>query len=71
VEEGCHAAEEARVYGPSEAVVLEAGVRCELARGDTQGALLRLEEARRLNPQDARLRAAEAALRATMKAGRQ
>jgi Flp pilus assembly protein TadD len=46
-------------------------VRCELARGDIQKALLRLEEARRLNPQDARLQAAEAALRATMKAGRQ
>lgn len=68
VEEGCRAAEEARVYGPAETVVLEAGVRCELARGDTGRALLRLEEARRVDPQDARLRAAEAALRATLKA---
>jgi membrane associated rhomboid family serine protease len=69
VEEGCHAAEEARVYGPSETGALEAGVRCELARGDTERALLRLEEARRVDPQDPRLRAAEAALRATLKAG--
>jgi Flp pilus assembly protein TadD len=69
VEEGCHAAEEARVYGPSETGALEAGVRCELARGDTEQALLRLEEARRVDPQDPRLRAAEAALRATVKAG--
>jgi Flp pilus assembly protein TadD len=59
------------VYGPAETVALEAGVRCELARGNAVQALLRLEEARRLDPQDARLRAAEAALRATMKAGRQ
>ncbi|MBN1207568.1 MAG: rhomboid family intramembrane serine protease [Myxococcaceae bacterium] len=69
VEEGCRAAEEARVYGPSETVALEAGVRCELARGDTERALLRLEEARRVDPQDPRLRAAEAALRATVQAG--
>ncbi|WP_224365195.1 rhomboid family intramembrane serine protease [Hyalangium versicolor] len=69
VEEGCRAAEEALVYGPSETVALEAGVRCELARGDTARALLRLEEARRVDPRDPRLRAAEAALRATLKAG--
>jgi membrane associated rhomboid family serine protease len=69
VEEGCHAAEEAQVYGPSETVALEAGVRCELARGDTERALLRLEEARRVDPRDPRLRAAEAALRATLQAG--
>ena len=68
VEEGCHAAEEARVYGPAEPAALEAGVRCELARGDVGRALLRLEEARRVDPLDPRLRAAEAALRATMEA---
>jgi membrane associated rhomboid family serine protease len=68
VEEGCHAAEEAQVYGPAETVALEAGVRCELARGDVERALLRLEEARRVDPLDPRLRAAEAALRATMEA---
>jgi membrane associated rhomboid family serine protease len=69
VEEGCRAAEQARVYGPSETVALEAGVRCELARGNTQRALQRLEEARRVDPRDPRLRAAEAALHAVMKAG--
>jgi Flp pilus assembly protein TadD len=69
VDEGCRAAEEALVYGPSETVALEAGVRCELARGDTARALLRLEEARRVDPRDSRLRAAEAALRAALKAG--
>ncbi len=69
VEEGCHAAEEALVYGPAETVALEAGVRCELARGDMGQALRRLEEARRVDPLDPRLRAAEAALRATVKAG--
>ncbi|WP_238536508.1 rhomboid family protein [Stigmatella aurantiaca] len=66
VEEGCRAAEEALVYGPSKAMALEAGVRCELARGDAEGALRRLEEARRVDPLDPRLRAAEAALRATV-----
>jgi rhomboid protease GluP len=69
VEEGCRAAEEALVYGPAETVALEAGVRCELARGDAGRALLRLEEARRVDPLDPRLRAAEAALRATVQAG--
>ncbi|WP_224245348.1 rhomboid family intramembrane serine protease [Hyalangium gracile] len=69
VDEGCRASEEALVYGPSETVALEAGVRCELARGDTARALLRLEEARRVDPRDPRLRAAEAALRATLGAG--
>jgi rhomboid protease GluP len=69
VEEGCRAAEEALVYGPVETVALEAGVRCELARGDASRALLRLEEARRVDPLDPRLRAAEAALRATVQAG--
>lgn len=68
VEEGCRAAEEALVYGPSEARALEAGVRCELARGDVRRALGRLEAARRVAPLDARLRAAEAALRATVEA---
>lgn len=68
VEEGCRAAEEALVYGPSEARALEAGVRCELARGDVRRALGRLEAARRVDPLDARLRAAEAALRATVEA---
>jgi rhomboid protease GluP len=66
VEEGCRAAEEAQVYGPTEAMALEAGVRCALAQGDAGGALRRLEEARRLAPLDSRLRAAEAALRATV-----
>ncbi|RYZ34606.1 MAG: rhomboid family intramembrane serine protease, partial [Myxococcaceae bacterium] len=66
VEEGCHAAEEARVYGPSDTGAMEAGVRCELARGDTARALLRLEEARRMDPRDARLRAAEGALKAAL-----
>ncbi|GMU09913.1 rhomboid family intramembrane serine protease [Corallococcus caeni] len=66
VEEGCHAAAEARVYGPSDTGALEAGVRCALARGDTAGALLRLEEARRVDPRDARLRAAEGALKAAL-----
>ncbi|HEX8704249.1 MAG TPA: rhomboid family intramembrane serine protease [Myxococcaceae bacterium] len=66
VEEGCHAAEQAQVYGPMETAVLEAGVRCELARGDVERALQRLEEARRVDPLDPRLRAAEAALRATV-----
>ncbi|MFL5346999.1 MAG: rhomboid family intramembrane serine protease [Hyalangium sp.] len=69
VEEGCRAAEEAQVYGPLETGALEAGVRCELARGNTERALQRLEEARRVDPRDPRLRAAEAALRATVKAG--
>jgi rhomboid protease GluP len=66
VDEGCHAAAEARVYGPSDTGALEAGVRCELARGDVARALERLEEARRLDPRDARLRAAEVSLRAVM-----
>ncbi|WP_225410896.1 rhomboid family intramembrane serine protease [Stigmatella hybrida] len=69
VEEGCRAAEEAQVYGPTEAMALEAGVRCELARGDAEGALRRLEAARRIAPLDSRLRAAEAALRATVDPG--
>ncbi|MDY7228685.1 rhomboid family intramembrane serine protease [Hyalangium rubrum] len=69
VEEGCHASEEALVYGPTVTVALEAGVRCELARGDMARALQRLEEARRVDPLDPRLRAAEAALRATVEAG--
>ncbi|WP_245767181.1 rhomboid family protein [Stigmatella erecta] len=69
VEEGCRAAEEAQVYGPTEAIALEAGVRCELARGDAEGALRRLEAARRIAPLDSRLRAAEAALRATVVPG--
>jgi membrane associated rhomboid family serine protease len=68
VDEGCHAAAEARVYGPSDTGALEAGVRCELARGDVGRALERLEEARRLDPRDARLRAAEVALRAVLEA---
>ncbi len=68
VEEGCRAAEEARVYGPSETAALEAGVRCELARGNTGKALVLLEEARRVDPLDARLRAAETALRAAVEA---
>ncbi|WP_420718302.1 rhomboid family intramembrane serine protease [Pyxidicoccus sp. MSG2] len=68
VDEGCHAAAEARVYGPSDTGVLEAGVRCELARGDVARALERLEEARRLDPRDARLRAAEVSLRAVLEA---
>ncbi|AGC47453.1 S54 family peptidase [Myxococcus stipitatus DSM 14675] len=66
VEEGCHAADEAQVYGPSDTGALEAGVRCELARGALPRALERLEEARRVDPQDARLRAAEAVLRTVM-----
>ena len=70
VDEGCHAAEEARVYGPSDTGALEAGVRCELARGDTARALLRLEEARRVDPRDPRLRAAEGALKAALEAQR-
>ncbi len=65
VEEGCRAAEEALVYGPSETRAHEAAVRCELARGDVARALGRLEAARRVDPLDGRLRAAEAALRAT------
>lgn len=68
VEEGCRAAEDALVYGPSETRALEAGVRCELARGDVRRALGRLEAARRVDPLDGRLRAAEAALRATLEA---
>jgi Flp pilus assembly protein TadD len=68
VDEGCHAAAEARVYGPSDTGALEAGVRCELARGDVARALERLEEARRVDPRDARLRAAELALRAVLEA---
>lgn len=68
VEEGCHAAEEALVYGPSEVRAHEVGVRCELARGDVARALWRLEAARRVDPLDARLRAAEAVLRATVEA---
>ncbi|WP_420821699.1 rhomboid family intramembrane serine protease [Pyxidicoccus trucidator] len=68
VEEGCHAAAEARVYGPSDTGALEAGVRCELARGDVARALEQLEEARRVDPRDARLRAAEVALRAVLEA---
>ncbi|WP_370644097.1 rhomboid family intramembrane serine protease [Myxococcus sp. RHSTA-1-4] len=68
VDEGCHAAAEAQVYGPSDTGALEAGVRCELARGDVARALERLEEARRVDPRDARLRAAELALRAVMDA---
>ncbi len=67
-EEGCHAAAEARVYGPWDTGVLEAGVRCELARGNVALALERLEEARRVDPRDARLRAAEVALRAVLEA---
>jgi Flp pilus assembly protein TadD len=67
-EQGCHAAAEARVYGPWDTGVLEAGVRCELARGNVTLALERLEEARRVDPRDARLRAAEAALRAVLEA---
>ncbi|NVJ07977.1 rhomboid family intramembrane serine protease [Myxococcus sp. AM001] len=68
VEEGCHAAAEARVYGPWDTGALEAGVRCELSRGDVARALERLVEARRVAPQDARLRAAELALRSVLEA---
>ncbi|RKI57314.1 rhomboid family intramembrane serine protease, partial [Corallococcus sp. AB049A] len=68
VDAGCHAAEEARVYGPSDTGALEAGVRCALAQGDTAGALRRLEEARRVDPRDPRLRAAEGALKAAVEA---
>ncbi|WP_426757231.1 rhomboid family intramembrane serine protease [Myxococcus sp. Y35] len=66
VDEGCHAAAEARLYGPSDTGALEAGVRCELSRGDVVKALERLVEARRVDPQDARLRAAELALRTVL-----
>ena len=66
VDEGCHAAAEARLYGPSDTGALEAGVRCELSRGDVKRALERLVEARRVDPQDARLRAAELALRTVL-----
>ncbi|WP_233591909.1 rhomboid family intramembrane serine protease [Corallococcus sp. AB011P] len=68
VEAGCHSAAEARVYGPSDTGALEAGVRCALAQGDTAEALLRLEEARRVDPRNARLRAAEGALKAAVEA---
>ncbi len=66
VDEGCHAAAEARLYGPADTGALEAGVRCELSRGDVARALMRLVEARRVDPQDARLRAAELALRTVL-----
>ncbi|WP_323382179.1 rhomboid family intramembrane serine protease [Myxococcus dinghuensis] len=70
VEEGCHAADEAGLYGPSDTGALEAGVRCELSRGALARALERLEAARRVDPQDPRLRAAEAALRGVMEASK-
>ncbi|MFP2963920.1 rhomboid family intramembrane serine protease, partial [Myxococcus sp. 1LA] len=53
---------------PWDTGALEAGVRCELSRGDVARAMERLVEARRVDPQDARLRAAELALRTVLEA---
>jgi rhomboid protease GluP len=64
VARGCTAAEEALLYGPSDVFALEVSARCELVRGNPGLALERIRQARRANPQDARLRRAEAALEA-------
>lgn len=66
IEEGCNAADDAVVYGPKDARALEIAARCELARGDTAAALLRIHTAREFAPQDPRLKTAEDKLRAAL-----
>lgn len=62
IEEGCRDAEQALLYGPADAFILEVSARCELARGQPGRALERLGQAREANPTDPRLIRAERAL---------
>jgi rhomboid protease GluP len=66
IEAGCQAAADAVLYGPTDPLALETDARCELARGNTRGALERIRQARKANPSDPRLARAEAALRAAV-----
>ncbi len=66
VDRACEASDAALAYGPDDAEALEAGARCELARGRPRRALERLQQARLAAPGDERLRAAETKLRATL-----
>lgn len=66
IEEGCKAADDAVLYGPRDIRALEVAARCELSRGDSAAALLRLHSAREVAPQDERLKAAEDKLRASL-----
>jgi Flp pilus assembly protein TadD len=66
VDRACAAALDAVAYAPDDAAVLEADARCELARGNGQRALDRLERARAAAPADDRLRAAEQRLRGAL-----
>jgi membrane associated rhomboid family serine protease len=63
---GGAAAEAAMTDALDSVEALEAGARCELARGQFSVALRRLEQARALEPADERLKAAEQRLRETM-----
>jgi Flp pilus assembly protein TadD len=66
IERACQAAKAAVSYDGDDPEVLEADARCELARGNPQRALERLEHARVAAPNDQRLQAAEARLRASL-----
>jgi hypothetical protein len=66
IEDGCKVADDAVLYGPRDVRALEVAARCELARGDSAAALLRLHSAREVAPADERLKAAEDKLRATL-----
>ncbi len=66
VEEACESSAAAVLYAPNDPGALEADARCELARGNAQKALVRLQQARGALPQDARLQRVERALRAAL-----
>ncbi len=66
VEEACDSSHAAVLYAPNDPGALEADARCELARGNAQQALKRLQQARGALPQDARLQRVERALRAAL-----
>ncbi|MFL5321451.1 MAG: rhomboid family intramembrane serine protease, partial [Myxococcaceae bacterium] len=66
IENGCKASDDALLYGPRDSRALEVAARCELARGDTAAALLRVHTALEVAPQDERLKAAENKLRASL-----
>lgn len=69
VEEGCREARDAAARDPERPSAYELQARCLLARNDPKAALSQLETAARLAPGDERLRAALAALRATVAEG--
>jgi membrane associated rhomboid family serine protease/tetratricopeptide (TPR) repeat protein len=66
VEGACESSQAAVLYAPDDPDSLEVDARCEVARGNPRRALERLSVARQLLPQDERLKAAEARLRASL-----